>query len=173
MPMVVGSRRWRQKNEPKPEGRPRKPALELKFEPTKEQRDLVKLLAGYDIPEFRICKLIRNQHTRRCIAIQTLHKHFEEELEIGRETMNAVCLTMLSSQIRKGNMTAIIWYMKNQMGWKDVVEQHRFSADVKFDFDHDELVQKLQERGLPLSVFGIDKPTLELEAKPHRKENGP
>jgi hypothetical protein len=167
MPMVVGSRRWLQKNQPSQRvgGRPRDPQLEEQWEPTKEQRDLVKLLAGYDVSEWKICRLIRNPLTRRSITIETLHKHFEEEIEIGHEEMDAICLTMLTMQLRKGNMTAIIWYMKNRLGWKDVVETHRINTDVKLDLDKDELIQKLKERGLPLSVFGIDEPVLELEAK--------
>jgi hypothetical protein len=37
--------------------------------------------------------------------------------------MDAIACTMLSMQIRKGNLTAIIWYQKNRMGWRDVYEQ--------------------------------------------------
>jgi hypothetical protein len=170
--------RWEPRPAPKPKkpkrpvGRPRKPHLEHAFEPTKEHRELVKLLAGYGIPEARIVKVVRNPHTRRPIQVPTLHKHFAEELESGAEEMNAVVCAMLSTKIRQGNIVAIIWYMKNRMGWKDVVEQRSLGElDMAIQINPSELADKLKERGLPEFVFGIDKPTLEIEPQ-RRIENG-
>jgi hypothetical protein len=146
----------------RPVGRPRKPHLEHAFEPTKEHRELVKLLAGYGIPEARIVKVIRNPHTRRPIGVETLKKHFEEELESGAMEMDAVVCEMLSTKIRQGNIVPIIWYMKNRMGWKDFVEQRSLDElDMTIQINPSELASKLEERGLPTMVFGIDKPVLE------------
>jgi hypothetical protein len=155
----------------RPVGRPRKPHLEHAFEPTKEHRELVKLLAGYGIPDARIVKVIRNPHPRRPICIETLHKHFADELESGAMEMDAIACTMLSMQIRKGNLTAIIWYQKNRMGWRDVYEQRSLGElDMTIRIDPSKLAEKLEERGLPASVFGIDKP---LDIGPQQRiENG-
>jgi hypothetical protein len=143
-----------------PVGRPRKPHLEHAFEPTKEHRELVKLLAGYGIPDARIVKVIRNPHTRRPIAVSTLEKHFAQELDTGAAEMEAVVCAMLSTKIRQGNIVALIWWMKNRMGWRDVYEQRSTGElDMTIRIDPSELAEKLEARGLPASVFGIDKPT--------------
>jgi hypothetical protein len=110
------SRRAMQRRMKRPPGRPRNPHLEQRFAPTQEQRDLVRLLAGYGIPPDRICKVIKNPHTKRPIGRETLEKRFEDELECGSAEMDAVCCDMLSRKIRQGNIVAIIWYMKNQHG---------------------------------------------------------
>ena len=69
-------------------GRPRNPYLERVFEPTQEQRDVVKLLAGYGTPLDRIVKVARNPNTRRPIKVETLQKHFADELESGSAEMD-------------------------------------------------------------------------------------
>jgi hypothetical protein len=53
----------------RPVGRPRKPHLEHAFEPTKEHRELVKLLAGYGIPEARTAA--RRSTTRSALSTPT------------------------------------------------------------------------------------------------------
>ena len=158
------SRRAMQRRLKRPPGRPRNPHLEQRFAPTQEQRDLVRLLAGYGIPPERICKVIRNPATRRPIGEETLRKRFEDELETGAAEMDAVCVGMLSTKIRQGNIVAIIWYMKNRMGWRDVTEQQgRNAVDLSIAIKPEELADKLREHGLPPIVFGYDKPAIDLE----------
>jgi hypothetical protein len=123
------SRRAMQRRMKRPPGRPRNPHLEQRFAPTREQRDLVRLLAGYGITPDRICKVIKNNRpTRKPIIGATLEKRFADELECGAAEMDAVCCDMLSRKIRQGNIVAIIWYMKNRMGWRDVTEQQGRNA---------------------------------------------
>ena len=124
------SRRAMQRRLKRPPGRPRNPALEFRFEPTKADRELVKLLAGYALPHDRIVKAIRNPHTRRPIGIGTLYKHFADELDAGATEVDALCTEMLTKRLREGNVTALIWVTKNRWGWKDVVEQQAGARSI-------------------------------------------
>jgi hypothetical protein len=160
------SKRARQRRLKRPPGRPRNPHLEFRFEPTQEQRDLVRLLAGYGVTPDRICKVIKNPDTRRPIATTTLERRFKDELECGSAEMDAVCMGMLTKKIREGNIVAMIWYMKNRMGWRDVSEVQRTNEyDVTVEIKPEDLAKELERHGLPLSVFGIDAPTLEPEPR--------
>jgi hypothetical protein len=155
------SRRARQKRLKRKPGRPRDPSIDFRFDPSQEQRDLVKLLAGYGIPNDRIARVIRNPASQRHISASTLERRFVHELETGAIEMDAICCGMLSKKIREGNIVAIIWYMKNKMGWSDhnVVERRGGNeVDVTIKIDPDVLADELTRRNLPLSVFGIDKP---------------
>jgi hypothetical protein len=75
-------------------------------------------------------------------------------------------LCALSKKIREGNIVAIIWYTKNRWGWRDVVEQQRNGVDVTVQVNANELARELEKRSLPTSIFGIDKPAIELPAAP-------
>jgi hypothetical protein len=120
----------------------------------------VQLLVGYG-----------NPHTRRPIGVATLDKRFPQEIDRGRAAMEGLLCTALTHQIRAGHVTAIIWAMKNLMGWADHVETHRTgSVDVNIQLNPEDLAKLLEERGLPSFVLGIDKPVLELEA---RRIDGP
>jgi hypothetical protein len=157
------SRRAMQRRLKRPPGRPRNPALEFRFEPTKADRELVKLLAGYALPHDRIVKAIRNPHTRRPIGIGTLYKHFADELDAGATEVDALCTEMLTKRLREGNVTALIWVTKNRWGWKDVVEQQgRSAVDLSIQIkSREELAKQLEKHGLPPIDFGYDKPVLD------------
>jgi hypothetical protein len=92
-----------------------------------------------------------------------LERCFADELECGSVEMDAVACGMLAKRIREGNLTAIIWYQKNRMGWKDVVEQQRHGGeiDLSIQINPAELAGELERRNLPGMVFGIDTPQLD------------
>jgi hypothetical protein len=143
----------------------RRQRLDVLFVPTKHQRDLVKLLIGFGMPEDRARLAIINPRTGKPISRDVLRAAFQDEIEIGRVEMDTVCYKGLSNQIRAENMTAIIWYMKNMMWWRDQVDvAARLENRHVMKLTHEELIRQLEERGLPTSVFGIDAPTLDLEA---------
>jgi hypothetical protein len=91
----------------------------ISFIPTPEQRAVVKLLTGSGRPQDEIVTAIKNMKTNKPISVDTLRRAFADEIRIGRVEMHTMVLTSLAGQIRNGNMTSIIWYMKNQMGWTD------------------------------------------------------
>jgi hypothetical protein len=140
------------------------------FEPTDEQRNLVKLLAGFGIPQERICLVVNSPRTGRPITKETLERAFAHGLEVGSIEMDSVCASMLATKVRQGNMTAIIWYMKNRMGWRDVVEQQGGVPQRVVEIRREDLARQLEERGLPPSVFGVDVPVLELEPETRQPE---
>jgi hypothetical protein len=141
------------------------------FVPTVEQKQLVRLLAGFGIPPLRITRVIKNVHTGRPIGVPTLERCFQDELECGAVEMDSVACGMLAKKVREGNLVAIIWYMKNRMGWRDVSEVQRNGAevDVSIKIDPNALADELQRRGLPGEVFGIDKPA-PIDVAPRRIE---
>jgi hypothetical protein len=156
------SRRRKQKRSGRKIGRPRNPALELRFKPTLEQRSIVQLLAGYAIPQERICKAIRNWRTRRPIDVSTLNKHFEAELEAGRAEVDQMLAHGLSKRLREANMTALIWVSKNVWGWADRVEQDGKSAvDLSIQIKPDDLPRLLKEHDLPPCLLGRDVPAID------------
>jgi hypothetical protein len=107
-----------------------------------------------------------NPLTRRPIAVSTLQARFPEELATGAAKMDAICCSMLSEKIREGNIVAIIWYMKNRLGWTDRMETHRSgTVDVNVKISGDELTKHLEAHNLPTSLFGIDKPVLDAEPR--------
>jgi hypothetical protein len=152
-------------------GRPRQPSLELRFVPSSDQREIVKLLAGFAVPKDRIVRCIRNPDTRRPIGIPTLEKHFADELDTGFADLNALVVGKLAKKIQEGNIVAIIWTMKNLYGWSDQREVHTHSdVEMKVELSGEQLARELERRGLPSHVFGCDKPTLEIA--PPRIGNG-
>jgi hypothetical protein len=167
------SRRAKQRRLKRPPGRPRNPVRENAFVPNAEQKQLVRLLAGFGIPPVRICKVIKNEHTHRPIGVPTLERCFADELECGSVEMDSIACGMLAAKVRQGNLTAIIWYMKNRMGWHDHVVQERIGngteVDVNIKIDPNELARELERRHLPGEIFGVDKPE-PLDVTPKRLE---
>ena len=105
-----------------------------KFEPTQDQRSQVKLMKALGIPEDRICKTIINPRTGKPVAPMTLARAFPRELESGATEChalvgNVILCTILGKKPALGDpikseqvrMTAVIFYAKTQMGWKETV----------------------------------------------------
>jgi hypothetical protein len=156
------SRRARQRRLKRKPGRPRNPHLEQRFRPTDEQREIVKLLAGYAIPHERIAKAIRNPLTRRPIGVNTLRLRFEAELEAGRAEVDTLLANGFSKRLREANPTILIWVSKNLWHWKDVVEQQGGNAvDLSIKLEGVALADALREAGLPPLILGRDAPVLD------------
>lgn len=85
-------------------------------EPTDEKRTQVRSLAGLGIPHRDIAPFVG-------ISPPTLRKHYEHELQQGKTEANA---KVAQSLFRKavgdgpGSVTAAIFWLKAQAGWKDV-----------------------------------------------------
>jgi hypothetical protein len=89
------------------------------FEPSKDQRTLVKLMAGFGIPHDRMRLGITNPYTKKPISRDVLERAFARELEIGTIEMDIAAMKSITAQIKKGNVTMLIWYSKNRWGWRD------------------------------------------------------
>jgi hypothetical protein len=102
-------------------------------EPTEKDRATVKAMSAYGIPQEQIARVIR-------INPETLRLHYRDELDLGVIEANAkVAETLFQQGVRDGNTTALIWWTKSRMGWRE-----------KHDVEH--------SGGLNLNVVtGIDR----------------
>ena len=100
---------------------------------TSEQKQLVKLLVGMGTPQERICKGILNPHSHKPISVETLLKAFAAEIESGLVEMESIVGLSHAQQIKKGNMTAIIWWQKNRAGWRDDPDAAQRAHEAKTD----------------------------------------
>src|SRR3984893_18029854 len=57
------------------------------FNPTAEQRGWVEALSSHGVPEAEICLLIKYPETGAPIGLETLRKHFAEEIATGASKM--------------------------------------------------------------------------------------
>lgn len=86
------------------------------FEPTDEERKQVEALSGFGLPHDHIAVLIRGG-----IDSDTLKKHFKQELVIGKAKANSQVGKTLFQKATGGDTSAMIWWSKTQMGWKESV----------------------------------------------------
>lgn len=89
-----------------------------KFEPTPKERVLVKSMAGYGVPFEQIASMVRDG-----IHIDTLRAHFSNELTTGKALANAKIGEGLYKKALSGDTTAMIWWTKAQMGWREPPRQ--------------------------------------------------
>lgn len=95
------------------------------FEPTDEQRYSVELMASIGIPQEQIASSLE-------ISLPTLHKYFRDELDNGKPRTITKVADSLYRQAIAGNITAAIFYLKTQGGWKE-------TSRLELDFNPSEL----------------------------------
>lgn len=88
-----------------------------KLIPTDEERKLVESMSGYGVPYPNISALIRDG-----IDHDTLTKHFKKELAQGKAKANSKIGQTLFQKATGGDTTAMIWWSKTQMGWKENIQ---------------------------------------------------
>lgn len=88
--------------------------MTAKFKPTKEERKLVEQMCAVGIPRESIGLVIRDGITR-----PTLSKHFRRELDTAAVRANAKVGGKLFIEAMNGNVTAMIFWAKTRMGWKE------------------------------------------------------
>lgn len=88
--------------------RPGRPA----HQPTPETRRLVEQHAAVGTPQVAIGRVIG-------VSLNTLTKHYRDELDLGLVHANAVVASTLFAAAKRGNITAGIFWMRTRGGWKD------------------------------------------------------
>lgn len=109
------------------------------FIPTDEHRELVLELTSKGLPFTQIAALID------FIDEETLKKHFKKELLIGKAQANRQIGGKMFQKAMEGDTTALIWWSKTQMGWKEtkaVEVEHSGTIDTK---SSDEITREAQE----------------------------
>lgn len=86
--------------------------MPAKFEPSSEQRYTVEVMAGIGIQQEQIAAALG-------ISAPTLRKHFAEELAIGKTRIVTKVAESLVRQALAGNMSAAMFFLKCQAGWRD------------------------------------------------------
>ena len=83
------------------------------FEPTDEQRRMVKGMAGYGVPQTDIAILLE-------VDAKTLRKHFRRELDRGSiEATAKVGQSLFRMATEGGSVAAAIFWMKARAGWRE------------------------------------------------------
>lgn len=90
--------------------------------PTEQERKQVEAMSGYGLPIEQIAVLVRDG-----IDYDTLRKHFAQELISGKAKANAQVGKTLFQKVMAGDTTAMIWWTKTQMRWKEV-QQHEITG---------------------------------------------
>ena len=91
------------------------------FEPTEEQRRMVKGMAALGIPRRDIGYVLG-------VSEDTVEKYFLEELNVGPAEANARIGQFLYRQAQT-NLTAAIFWAKTRMGWREVNRTELTGAD--------------------------------------------
>lgn len=96
------------------------------FEPTEEEREIVKGLAAYGVPQKQIVNVIRRpkgkSETLFPISLPTLRKYFREELDTAELTANNnVAKALYETAVDRGHknhVQAAIFWLQARAGWK-------------------------------------------------------
>jgi hypothetical protein len=107
----------------------------MTHEVTETNRAEIERLAGLGIPIKMIASIIG-------IADKTLSKYYGVEFDKGRGVANAKVAQCLFDQCMAGNTTALIFWAKTQMQWKETTVQETVSYS---DLSDEELDAKINE----------------------------
>ena len=111
------------------------PAL---FEPTGEQRSLVRAMSGFGVPQEDIA-------THLEIDAKTLRKHFRRELDRGSiEATAKVAQTLFGMATSGQNVAAAIFWMKARAGWREKHELVVSTRPVQ-ELSDEELTEIIQQ----------------------------
>ena len=112
-----------------------------KVEITDEQRNMIRQLSGFGITQDQICDMLD-------ISRNTLTKYCSTELRQGKAQANAKVAASLFKQATEGsNITAIIFWLKCQAGWKETTTLEVVNAESD-DSKFREIVSGLQQSKL-------------------------
>lgn len=96
-------------------------------EPNEKTRAQVKTLAAMGIEPSDIVKVIG-------LSLPTLRKHYRQELATGKIEANAKVagqLYKMATDPTKPNVTAMIFWLKAQAGWREADQRPYFVEEVK------------------------------------------
>ncbi len=101
------------------------------FQPTPENRELVRMLSAMGTKREDICKLIKGR-SGKPIDGNTLDKYFHEELEEGWVRANAqVAKTLFNAATNQAggsaSVTAAIFWLKTRAGWREI-DRHEITG---------------------------------------------
>jgi len=95
------------------------------FEPTPEQRRMVKSLSALGIRQEEIALIME-------ITPPTLRRHFRDELDRGGVEANSQVAQALFKLALAGNVTAMIFWLKSRAGWHQSIPDNRNAGPPPF-----------------------------------------
>ena len=130
------------------------------FEPTAEQRRLVRTMAGFGVPQEGIATLLE-------IDPKTLRRHFRAELDRGAvEATGKVAQSLFQMATEGRNVAAAIFWMKARAGWR---ERHEVAVSTAAISPREMTDAQLLE----IIAAGRDKEAIEGEAEAEAAEDTP
>ena len=84
-------------------------------EPSSATRRMVEHHAAIGTLHQQIAKILG-------LPLNTLKKHYREELDLGLARANAVVSGTLFAEAKKGNITAAIFWLKTRAGWRETAK---------------------------------------------------
>lgn len=91
----------------------------MKFEPTREQRNVVRFMVAANIPNHIIAALIENPETNKGVSKNTFKRSFKDELANGKEQLEAFLVAKLFKLIQDGDRAALFFMLKTKFGWRE------------------------------------------------------
>ena len=123
------------------------------FEPSDEQRRLVRAMAGLGVPQADIAAHVE-------IDPKTLRKHFRQELDRGTTEANVKVAQSLFHMATQGkNVAAAIFWMKARAGWREKHEVNVAGRSVS-DLSDQELMRMI------VRVEDLAEAASEVQAEP-------
>ena len=134
-------------------------------QPTTRDRTYVESLASYGVPEDDIARVVG-------IAPHTLRKHYRDQIENGQIRSNAQVAGFLFSAAKKGNVTAMIFWLKCRARWSEPRDQMAGMApgkkeaaaiaaqqvDISSPFDR--VIAARAERNVGSQLSGLARPSV-------------
>jgi hypothetical protein len=103
----------------------KRPFQRPRFMPTAFQRHQVKKMVGFGFKQDAIAELILNSSTHKPISAKTLREKFPREIQTGKTAMlTNVANALYTKALGHGtqSVTAAIFIMKTQGGWRDKID---------------------------------------------------
>jgi hypothetical protein len=91
--------------------------------PRKDVREKISLMAAVGIPQAHMASL-------HGMSLETLHKHYRDELDTGASSANAVVGGKIFEAAKRGEQWACTLWAVRRMGWKETTAQE-VSGKVK------------------------------------------
>ena len=83
-----------------------------RHQPTPGDLKYVEALASYGVPEANIARVVG-------ISLETLRKHYADQLENGQTRTNAVVAGFLFAAAKRGSVPAMMFWLRCRAGWSE------------------------------------------------------
>lgn len=91
-----------------------------RFQPSEEDRNLVRVLASIGTPVEEIALVLENpKRKNKPLARKTVMRAFKDELKQGRARVKAFAVGKLFKLIQAEHPASIMFYLKTQCGWRE------------------------------------------------------